>query len=443
MLRRKVGDALRCKRGRVVPLAGVNEQRNQNDDVYDVAAHVVHDDEVNIVVDEEVEANVANKPKVQKKGEELMVLVDGVTTTITMPFIASSVTLSPEGEDGGLLWPNLRTQHPTKRSPTLPPLIMTAPIATTTIAGVTFAPVYESGTGPVHRSIFRDSVSPSTAEADVTYVPKWNVINDSALDDPDVFRSMVDQLDPLGFFSQLRGMDYEQLFAEFNVGVARQACFIAEEKDTEIANLKAQLSLKEAEAAEAIRLRRQVAAIEATEAARVNELNSLKVQTTALEGQVTALESAGVIKDTELASSNAQITKLTQDLSNFQLSCDELSIKVARLDVELMGMALQIDEEFYPCFMTTIVGRRWILGPDLRLVVIKCLKSPEYLVALGGAIGRAIDKGMQDGLAVGIDHGKVGKGLVDVAAYNPFAEANYVFAVNALCAVEFPLLAQM
>nr|GEX35760.1 hypothetical protein [Tanacetum cinerariifolium] len=55
-----------------------------------------------------------------------------------------------------------------------------------------------------------------------------------------------------------------------------------------------------------------------------------------------------------------------------------------------------------------------------------------YLAALGEAIGRAIDKGMQDGLAAGIDHGKLGRGLVDVATYNPSAEANYVSAVNAL-----------
>nr|GFB52170.1 putative reverse transcriptase domain-containing protein [Tanacetum cinerariifolium] len=50
---------------------------------------------------------------------------------------------------------------------------------------------------------------------------------------------------------------------------------------------------------------------------------------------------------------------------------------------------------------------------ELTLVVMKCLQSPKYLVALRGAIGRAIDKGMQDRLVAGIDHGKVGRGLVD------------------------------
>ncbi|GJX52513.1 hypothetical protein Tco_0280882, partial [Tanacetum coccineum] len=63
-----------------------------------------------------------------------------------------------------------------------------------------------------------------------------------------------------------------------------------------------------------------------------------------------------------------------------------------------------------------LTGRRWILGRGLRLVVMKCLQTLEYLAALGGAIGCAIDKVMQDGLAAGIDHGKARRGLVDLAS---------------------------
>nr|GEW75984.1 hypothetical protein [Tanacetum cinerariifolium] len=94
-----------------------------------------------------------------------------------------------------------------------------------------------------------------------------------------------------------------------------------------------------------------------------------------------------------------------------------LSDKVASIDDDLIGIALHRDVEFYPCFLTTIVEKRWILGRGLRLVVMKCLQSLEYLADLGGAIGRANDK---------------------VASYNPAAEANYVSAVNTLCAMDFP-----
>ncbi|GKG47862.1 hypothetical protein Tco_0507347, partial [Tanacetum coccineum] len=63
--------------------------------------------------------------------------------------------------------------------------------------------------------------------------------------------------------------------------------------------------------------------------------------------------------------------------------------------------------------------------------------------ALGGALGHAIDKGMQDGLKVGVNHGRFGRGLDVIAAYDPSAKTNFVSAVDALCAINFPLLAQL
>ncbi|GJV89182.1 hypothetical protein Tco_1533120 [Tanacetum coccineum] len=74
---------------------------------------------------------------------------------------------------------------------------------------------------------------------------------------------------------------------------------------------------------------------------------------------------------------------------------------------------------------------------------MKCLQSLEYLVALGGATSRAIDKGMQVRLAAGIDHGKAGRDLANVSVYDSSAEANFVFVVNALRTVDFPLLSQL
>nr|GEZ97163.1 transposase (putative), gypsy type [Tanacetum cinerariifolium] len=115
-----------------------------------------------------------------------------------------------------------------------------------------------------------------------TYVPQWSVTNGSRLDDGRVCRKMVDEFAPPKFFAFVRGMEHDQLFTEFNVGAARQMSLIAEvrmrakynvkerrrvksvveekdelvkAKDKEIENLKAQMLLKEAGAAEAIRLR--------------------------------------------------------------------------------------------------------------------------------------------------------------------------------------------
>nr|GEW74036.1 transposase (putative), gypsy type [Tanacetum cinerariifolium] len=58
------------------------------------------------------------------------------------------------------------------------------------------------------------------------------------------------------------------------------------EKDDDVANLKAHLSLKEAKAAKAIRLCSQISTVEAVEAAQSSELDGLKELNAALEGRV-------------------------------------------------------------------------------------------------------------------------------------------------------------
>ncbi|GKG21828.1 hypothetical protein Tco_0384423, partial [Tanacetum coccineum] len=163
-----------------------------------------------------------------------------------------------------------------------------------------------------------------------------------------------------------------------------------------------------------------------------------------LEGKVVTLEFAAAVKETKLASLTAQTAKLTQNLSSLELSCDELSVEVASLesqrdgfadqvsslettcfgllyqvsgyelfkeqceaiqdkqvkvlsdrvaglDYELMALALHLDKEFNPRFLTTIDGWRWIIGHGLRLAVIKCHQSPEYDGAFRAVIGIAID----------------------------------------------------
>nr|GEV02999.1 hypothetical protein [Tanacetum cinerariifolium] len=219
--------------------------------------HTIQDEGVNVVhAEDEIQAIVDEKPKVQKKkrttdgasgsnhplkklredhgtsghvgvstgGKSLAAIQDifeqttlnvevGVTVAAIVPFVTSSVTPTPERREGG---PTDSVSMANLSSTSLPPLMTTA-IAITVIVGAISALVSGVGAEPVPRSIFRDSASPSTAERDVVG-PSQPV---------EVCRSIVDQLAPPRFFSQLRAMDYEQLFAEFNVRVARKACFSA------------------------------------------------------------------------------------------------------------------------------------------------------------------------------------------------------------------------
>ncbi|GKF35903.1 hypothetical protein Tco_0112661, partial [Tanacetum coccineum] len=114
------------------------------------------------------------------------------------------------------------------------------------------------------------------SEAKRWYVPRWNVTNDSLLDDGFSCRTLVDRVAPPAFFSALCTMDYDQLYTEFNVRAMRQVCLgaevrsraehelelkeklkakygargrLLEEKDLEILRLKSQLAEKEVEAA--------------------------------------------------------------------------------------------------------------------------------------------------------------------------------------------------
>ncbi|GJT33222.1 glutathione S-transferase [Tanacetum coccineum] len=293
------------------------------------------------------------------------------------------------------------------------------------------------------------------------YVPKWNVLNDSVLDDPYACRDLTDRLAPPTLFAQLGAMDYDQLYSEFNVGAARQVCLGAEvrmraehtlekkveledkcaeqaallsERDAEIVHLKSLLSLKEAEAADAIRLRSQLTVMEAADVAKDGELSDLKEKNFTLEDErdvmfekIATLESANVAKEAELASLSSQVAKLTSDLFGFQLSRDEFDSKVASLEFERDCLITQECMEALQDEKSKILGDR----------------SSEYLQALGCVIGCAVNKGIQYGLKAWIDHGQAGKDLSMIEAYDPFAKAKYIDVVNALGTVDFSLLSEL
>nr|GEV18216.1 hypothetical protein [Tanacetum cinerariifolium] len=136
--------------------------------------------------------------------------------------------------------------------------------------------------------------------------------------------------------------------------------------------------------------------------------------------------------------------RLKERIEEFQdAQMNVVNEKVAKLDADLLEMALHIEEKFYPHLLTTISGRRWLLTHGLKLVMIKCLNSQEYLLALGMAISRAIKKEMKDRLLAGIDQGREGGSLADIAAYYPAVEANYNSALQRLREVDFLLLAEL
>ncbi|GKG10489.1 hypothetical protein Tco_0341889, partial [Tanacetum coccineum] len=121
----------------------------------------------------------------------------------------------------------------------------------------------------------------------------------------------------------------------------------------------------------------------------------------------------------------------------------EVNEKFDKLCADFVEMALHLEEKFYPCLLTTISRRRWLLTHSMELAIAKCLNSTQYLSTLGAAIGKAVEKGMQEGISAGITYGAEGRKLTDVAAYNPSAEADYLSSLQRLQSVNFSLIAEL
>nr|GEW44752.1 hypothetical protein [Tanacetum cinerariifolium] len=360
----------------------------------------------------------------------------------TLTFVTTSVSTTSEREDGdhtnSVAEPNLRTIGAPSSAP-----IMT--MATTVISTVDSALVAKE-----------KSVKPSLFS------------NDS---------SLAGGADPnTGVFSDLTGSDflvggirtfidpdtdlqkvYVRMRAEYNVKKKRRLKSVVEKqdellkaRDEEIENLKVQLLLKETKVAEVTRLRAQTTNLEAVEKSLRDEVNALKGRSVilekdrnALDVKVTDLEASVMGKERDLTDLNAQLTTVheleissaglqekiivydncMEQLEKFQ--DDRMKVvddKLAKLDSGLAEMACHLEERFYSHLLNTISGRRWLLTHGLNLFLAKCLNSSEYLTALGATISRAIEKGMHSGFAAGIDHGREGRSLADVAAYNPHAK---------------------
>nr|GEU79109.1 putative ribonuclease H-like domain-containing protein [Tanacetum cinerariifolium] len=263
--------------------------------------------------------------------------------------------------------------------------------------------------------------------------------------------------------------------AEYNVKQKRRLKSVVESqgellkaREEEIESLKARLLLKEAKAMEAIRLPAEASNFETVEKFLRDETNALRERNVILEKEqnamdvkVTELETSAMSKERELIDLNALVHepetfffRLQERITMYENCMDQLEksqddqMKVVNdkfhtMYADFVEMTLHLEEKFYPRHLTTISGRRWLLTHGMELAIANCLNSPEYLSALGAAIGKAFEKGMQYGLVAGITHGKEGRVLTDVSTYNPSTKVDYIFALQQLQNVKFSFLAKL
>nr|GEX94674.1 transposase (putative), gypsy type [Tanacetum cinerariifolium] len=131
----------------------------------------------------------------------------------------------------------------------------------------------------------------------------------------------------------------------------------------------------------------------------------------------------------------------------FVLQQDAVKRRFVERDVDLDSRIADVrrgmDNDLYPHMLTTIAGRWWVIGHGFRLAVHQYACSVECRSTLGKVISMAINKGIQQGLEAGIVHGKVGRSLTQIEAYDPEVEGKYVAAVSAFENVSFPLLDEL
>ncbi|GJT65921.1 hypothetical protein Tco_1017401 [Tanacetum coccineum] len=228
--------------------------------------------------------------------------------------------------------------------------------------------------------------------------------------------------------------------AEYNILKKRKWKYLAEENNNFL-----QVKVKEIEELSALKLK--LTGLESIIAEKDRELSdlgtsssSLRSQNQSLVNQVHELETSSAGLREKLETYEGSMKQLEEFQDNLM---KPLEARLAEIDADFTRCCMHFQENFHPHLLNAIAGRRWLLTHGMKLLMAKCLNSTEYIEALGNAFGCAIEKGMQEGLAAGIEHGQAGRCLSDLEAYNPSAEADFNSVVRDLRGLDFSLLREL
>ncbi|GJV66916.1 hypothetical protein Tco_1482425 [Tanacetum coccineum] len=179
-------------------------------------------------------------------------------------------------------------------------------------------------------------------------------------------------------------------------------------------------------------------AAEAKNVGLAKELESLRVQFSDLQVSNNQLSQ-------QVSNLQAQVTgeeKIKAAFEEFKkYEDDRVEQRCPEMDVRLDKLSVDFDEELYPHMLTAIAGRRWVLGHGLRLVVMKCAESSKLRQVFANVVSAGLVKGMSEGMKYGIEHGKAGRDLAAIEAYE--ADRRYVKALQDLKDLKYPLVDQL
>ncbi|GJZ27741.1 hypothetical protein Tco_0572388 [Tanacetum coccineum] len=215
---------------------------------------------------------------------------------------------------------------------------------------------------------------------------------------------------------------------------------IVQQRDAEVAELKAKLEKSESEVVEMEELRKRVSDLHAMVVVKVGEAAILTTQNAGLLDKVSALE----LEHDGLRDQIVGEGKMREEFASQQDAAERrFAERAAELDARIADVRRDMDNELYPYMLTAIDGRRWVIGHSFCLAVYKCARSVECRSALGKVISMAINKGIQQGLEAGVVHGKAGRSLTQIKAYDLEIKGKYVVTVSEFEGVSFPLLDEL
>ncbi|GJX79939.1 hypothetical protein Tco_0328088 [Tanacetum coccineum] len=232
----------------------------------------------------------------------------------------------------------------------------------------------------------RTVVSPDT-DLQKVYVPQWSVTNGSCLDDGCTCREMVDEFAPSKFFASIRGMEHDELFTEFNVGAAHQISLKAEVRIRDEFNIKEKRRLGAA-------VEEKNSLLEARDEEVANRNTVLEREKSELYVKVADLTATVRVREQEVADLDAVVTSV-------KVHNETLSDQVHTLEVSSAGLQEKVTayENFIGQFEKFQDDRMREMNENFDK-----LDTDLYLSSLGVAIGKAVEKGMQEGLSARITH---------------------------------------
>ncbi|GJV67219.1 hypothetical protein Tco_1482728 [Tanacetum coccineum] len=162
----------------------------------------------------------------------------------------------------------------------------------------------------------------------------------------------------------------------------------------------------------------------------------LNFELESLRAQFTDLQVSNDRLSQQVSTLQAQVTGEERIRAAFEefkkFEDNKVEQRCAEMDARLVKLSVDFDEELYLHMLTAIAGRRWVIGHGLRLAVMKCAESSEIRQAFADVVSTGLAKGMSEGLKYDIEHGKAGRNLVDVEAYDPEANSKLVQALQDL-----------